>query len=273
MTVLVTLSGVFGVSTPVAIAADIAGGWEFAMEPYLWTPVIEAGLKFSTPSGSSGAPEVKVEPNEYLENLDFAFIAAAEARKGKWSFTADFVYMELSDSGSRVRSVDFGGSLISTELDAGSEVDMKSFITTFGGGYQVVYTQWLNMDLVAGLRYLWLESRVDWRLSGDITGPGPGQTFLRYGSHTENGDLGNGVCGIRGRLLFGRSPWFIPFYGDVGTGDSDLTWQLYAALGYSFKDWVDAIIGYRYIGFDNGGDDFIQDLRLYGPVIGARFTF
>ena len=273
MTLLVLISGVLAASTPHALAADSAREWKFALQPYLWAPVIEANLKFSTPSGSSGAPEVEIEPNNYLENLDFALIVTAEARKGKWSFTADFVYMELTDSESRVNSVDFGGGVTSTSIDVGTEVDTTSFITTFGGGYQFIDSPQLKMDIVAGLRYLWLESQVDWQLSGNIIGPGPGQTFARYGSHTEDGDLWNGVCGIRGRLLFGQSHWFIPFYGDIGTGDSDLTWHLYAAPCYSFKDWFNAMIGYRYIGFDNGGDDLIQDLRLYGPVIGARFSF
>jgi len=253
------------------MAADDAGKLKFTIEPYLWAPTISAGLKFSTPNGSTGQPEVEVEPDDYLENLDMALIVAATARKGKWSFSADFVYMDVSSSDNRIKQVDFGGSFTSTSTDIGTDVDTKSFISTFGGGYRVVDQPWLKMDILAGLRYLWLESSVDWRLSGDITGPGAGQSFARSGSHTEDEDVWNGIGGIRGQILLGGGNWFIPFYGDIGAGDSDLTWSVFSGIGYSFKDWIDAMIGYRHMEWDDDG--LIQDMRLSGPVIGARFNF
>lgn len=271
MALLTLAIGVLAVTASGTMAAEDAGKLKFTIQPYLWAPTIEADLKFSTPAGSTGEPEIKVEPDDYLENLDIALIVAAEVRKGKWSFTADFVFMDLSSSDNRVKSVDFGGAATSTTLDIGTDVDTKSFITTFGGGYQVVDNSWLKMDIVAGLRYLWIESDVDWRLSGDITGPGPGQSFARSGSHTEDDDVWNGIGGIRGQIMLGDGNWFIPFYGDIGAGDSDLTWSVFSGIGYSFKDWLDAMIGYRHMEWDDDG--LIQDMRLSGPIIGARFNF
>ncbi|MGB5567908.1 MAG: hypothetical protein WBM81_01280 [Sedimenticolaceae bacterium] len=61
------------------------------------------------------------------------------------------------------------------------------------------------------------------------------------------------------------------YYGDVGTGDSDLTWQGRLGLGYRF-DEVDAIFGYRYLDYDIGGTD-IDDITIKGPYAGVKMHF
>jgi hypothetical protein len=129
------------------------------------------------------------------------------------------------------------------------------------------------MDLIAGLRYLWIEQEVEWNLSVDIDGPGPGQTFPRSGKVKEDGDVWNGIGGIRGQILLGGGNWFIPFYGDIGAGDSDLTWTLFSGIGYTFKDWFDMLVGFRHMEWDNDDDKVVQKLKVSGPAIGARFHF
>jgi hypothetical protein len=252
---------------------DESDKWQFSVQPYAWLPTLDADMKFSAPNGSSGSPSVSIEPDDYLDNLELAAITTIMARKGKWSFSADFIYMKLSTSESAVKSVDFLGSRVSTNLDIGSDVEMKNFISTFGGGYQIIDNHWLKMDVFAGARYLWIESQVDWRLSGDISGPNAGQTFSRSGSQTESDDLWNGVGGVKGSIILGKSNWFIPFEADVGAGDSDLTWQVFSALGYSFNNRFDAMFGFRQMEFEQDEDELIQDLRLSGPVLGIRFRF
>ena len=66
--------------------------------------------------------------------------------------------------------------------------------------------------------------------------------------------------------------WYIPYYADIGTGQSNLTWQLYAAIGYKFN-WGNIRLGYRYLEYDQDDDKFVQDLKLYGPVLGIGFRF
>jgi hypothetical protein len=130
----------------------------------------------------------------------------------------------------------------------------------------------LKTDLVAGARYLWVEAEVDWKLSATLSGPEAGQTFARTGNLKEDDDIWNGVAGVRGQIKLGESHWFIPYYADIGTGDCDLTWQVFAALGYSFKSW-DIALGYRHLAFDADDDALIQELSFSGPIIGAQFSF
>lgn len=258
--------------SPALSAAEESGKMNFSIQPYLWLPTLEADLKFSAPDGATGEPEVSVDPDDYLENLDAAVIVSTDIRKGKWLLAADFVYMEVSSSDNNIRSVDFGGAAVSTDLDIGTDVDTKSFITTFGGGYQIIDKPWLQMDLIAGARYLWIEADLDWELSGEIQGPVNVGSFARSGNHTEDADVWNGIAGLKGRFLLGDGNWFIPFYADLGTGDSDVTWQVFSALGYAFNNRIDMTVGYRHLEFDTD-DALFQELRLSGPVLGARFSF
>ncbi len=261
-------------AVPEAIAAEDPDKLTFTLQPYMWFPTIEGTLKYTTlPDGSGGSPEVEMDPDDLLEDLDLAVLLTAAVRKGKWSFAADFTYLELTASESGVKAINFGGDRVTTTLSVGTEVQMKGFVTTFVGGYRVIAGEILKTDLVAGARYLWLEVDTDWEFSAAVSGPGGGQTFARRGSIAEDGEVWNAVAGIRGQIMLGKSRWFIPYYADLGAGDSELTWQVFSALAYAFNSW-DIAVGYRHLEFDADDDDaLIQELSFSGPVAGAIFRF
>jgi len=73
-----------------------------------------------------------------------------------------------------------------------------------------------------------------------------------------------------GSLRLRRLKWFAPFHVDVGTGDSDLTWQLLAGVGYVFS-WGDLLLVYRHLDYDQKHGDLLEGLRLSGPALGASF--
>ena len=66
--------------------------------------------------------------------------------------------------------------------------------------------------------------------------------------------------------------WYLSYYADVGTGDSDLTVQALAAVNYRLET-VHLTAGYRYLEWDF--DDFgpFDDLDLSGAFAGAKFYF
>jgi opacity protein-like surface antigen len=252
--------------------------WEFSLKPYVWLLSTKGDLKYiSLPSGSGGAPEVSMDANDLLENLDFGAIMASELRKGKWSLFSDFLYLKMSSSGSKVKAIDFGGSRITVTaaLNLDAEVEIDAFTTTIVGGYEILNNEYLTMDLIGGVRYFWLEAELDWNLSGTVTGTGPlglSRTFALTGQLTEDGELWNGVGGVRGKINLGESNWFIPYYADVGAGDSELTWQAFSGLGYLFEKW-DVTIGYRHLAFENGDDSLVDNVAMSGPIIGGSYKF
>ena len=82
----------------------------------------------------------------------------------------------------------------------------------------------------------------------------------------------DGIVGVRGHVPIGDK-WYIPFYFDIGTGDTQLTWQILGGVGYRFKHF-DLVGGYRYMDWNfNNNDDVFGDLNLSGPFVGAKFVF
>ena len=56
----------------------------------------------------------------------------------------------------------------------------------------------------------------------------------------------------------------MPYYVDVGTGDSDLTWQAIGGIGYAFS-WGEVLAAWRYIDYKFNGNK-IQDINFNGPA-------
>jgi hypothetical protein len=81
------------------------------------------------------------------------FMGGVAARNGKWSLLLDTVYLDMSQSGAGSETMPVLGPLaITTTVE--TDIDMKTWITTFGGGYTVVETERVTLDLVGGTRYL-----------------------------------------------------------------------------------------------------------------------
>ena len=129
-----------------------------------------------------------------------------------------------------------------------------------------------SLDLLAGFRLLSIKAETDWRLAGSVTGPGPGQSFGASGSVSQTKTLWDGIIGIRGLIGLGDSKWAVPYYLDVGTGDSALTWQGAAGIEYRFP-WGDLQLIYRHLYYDMEGDKLIQEVSFSGPALGANFRF
>jgi hypothetical protein len=66
--------------------------------------------------------------------------------------------------------------------------------------------------------------------------------------------------------------WYVPYYLDVGTGESNLTWQALGGIGYRFSK-VNVLAQYRYLEWDFDDDALIDDLNIQGPFVGFEFLF
>ena len=62
------------------------------------------------------------------------------------------------------------------------------------------------------------------------------------------------------------------FGADMGTGQSDLTWQLAGGVGYKFN-WGDIGLHYRHVQWDFDNDSKLDDMSFSGPIISATFHF
>ncbi len=198
---------------------------------------------------------------------------AGEVRKGRWAVFTDFMYIDFSNEDSEVKSIDVTGRLpVSSSIDAGTDSSLKGALWTLGGSYGVLQGALGRLELLAGLRYFGLEISTDWELTTTVSGPGESQVFPRSGSVKDTEDLWDGIIGLRGRLNLGHSRFYVPYYFDVGTGSSKVTWQGIIGLGYGFK-WVDILLDYRHLYYEQDSDELVQDLSFSGPAIGLTIKF
>ena len=199
-----------GLVTPIATSLpayaaepEPADNWTFAVRPYLWLPGINGTLKYDIPSNGGGGANVDFE-SYILENLSFALMLSAEARKEDWSILTDIVYLDVESGDSRVKSASFtgpGGRVdVSTQADVDTTTNLSGFLWELAGAYSLASGGKSSLDVLAGFRYLTIKAKTDWQLSGLVTGPGPGQLFPRSGGVSQREDLWDGIVGVRGHI-------------------------------------------------------------------------
>jgi len=101
---------------------------------------------------------------------------------------------------------------------------------------------------------------------------GNGATFGGLGGISGGGDIWNGIAGFRGRIRLGNIGLFIPYYFDIGTGGSRLTWQIASGLGYQ-TGWAGVALTYRYLSFEQSSSAVVQHLSMGGPMVMVNFSF
>jgi opacity protein-like surface antigen len=254
-----------------------ADRWTFSVAPYLWLPSLDGKLNYGPPSAGGATPTVSVDADTLLDNLDFAFMGMGQARKGRWLVATDVIYLDFGGADSAVRSVDFNPgpgpvNVSTTGLNAGTNTDLKGWVWTLAGGYALIEGPRTSLDLLAGFRYLDLETSSDWQLTTTVAGPAGAATFARSGNVSRSEDVWMGIVGAKGRVKLGEGNWFANYYADVGGSGSIFTWQGMAGVGYAFK-WGDLVLDYRYLYFSQDGERLIDNVSFGGFALGANFKF
>jgi hypothetical protein len=244
------------------------GQWHYGFTIYGWLPAMTTDLNFGLPNGATASPSVTVKPSNYLSDLRFAAMALGSARKGNWELFTDIVYADIGGLSSKVRTLHTPGGEIHPQIDINVDVDMKSTIWTLGAGYTAARSDQGNLDIIAGARYLSVESSLG------VNAFGPDGIFGRSVSTTEKMNIWTGIIGVTGALrLSDDGKWYMPYEADVGAGSSSVTaFNGILGVGYKFG-WGDVVVAWRYLDYKMGSNDPIQKLIMSGPAIGARFSW
>ena len=211
-------------------------------------------------------------PNDSVDALQAVLLLSGEVRRDRWSVFADFIYLAFADQTSSVKTIDFGGSLVSSSANINTSSSLKGGVGELAAGYAVLTGRRGTLNVFGGLRYFELSASADWQLSAEVTGPRGAQTFPGSGEISQKLALWDAIVGVKGRVPIGSSHWSIPYYLDAGGGSSNLTYQWMLGVAYSFG-WVDATLAYRDLFYDQKDDEFIQDLRFSGPALAVTFRF
>jgi len=226
---------------PVVYApTETVNAWQYTGQIYLWGASIDG-------TTGKGSPLV-LDFDDILDNLKMAGMGTFAATHDKWTLMADIIYMNIEKSGLNASPGPGPVTLHS--------LGMKSWIVQPIASYAVHVTDTDRFELLAGARYISIETPL-----GFTT---PDQKI------TPSDDAWNGIIGLRGTHNF-TDKWVGNYHLDVGTGDSDSTWQGLVGIGYKFEKYS-LHAGYRYLEWDHGGDA-IDDLTLDGVYAGVKFNF
>jgi len=219
---------------PIMPEAVVNDSWDYSASLYLWASAIGG----TTANGD----DVDISFSDILDNLDFGYMGNFGAKKGKWTFETDVLYLKVG-----------------SELDAPlpiERIQLRAWVVTPYAAYNVVESDQWNLDLLAGARYLYMKSQIT----------------LPIAEVSDSDTSWNGIVGIKGNYKLNEK-WYLPFTFDVGSGDADITYQALAGVGYKYEKF-DLLVGYRYLKWEFN-DAFVgfSDLDLSGPIIGAKFRF
>ncbi len=244
------------------------GKWQFAATIYGYLPTIGGKLNF--PVESSGT-SIDVDANTLLNHLKMTFMGAFDAHNGQWGMFTDVLYLDVGGSKSNTRDFNIGHEGIPASTTADLNLDLKAIVWTIAGEYRLVSDPkaW-TVDALAGARMLGVKPTLGWSFQGEL---GPIPEAGRSGSKQINETLWDGIVGVKGRFnLSDDRRWNLPFYLDVGTGQTQLTWQAAAGVSYSYQ-WGDVIAMWRYLDWNNSSSKQIESLNLNGPMIGVTFRW
>ena len=265
---VVALSTSLLLSTTAAAQAPQAtwssGSWQYAATFYAYLPSIGGSMSFPV---ASGGASINVDADAILDALNFTFMGSFDAHNGRWGVFTDVIYLDVGSSKSNTREFSVGRVGLPANTTANLDLGLKGFIWTLAGEYRVAAVPAWMVDVLAGARLFAVKPTLDWSINGEL---GPIGFPVASGSKEINEHVWDGIIGVKGRYAFGENrAWFVPFYLDVGTGQSEVTWQAAAGLGYTFS-WGSVLGMWRYLGYEFKSGQALESMNFSGPMIGAQ---
>lgn len=230
-----------------AAERDNPSDWDYRFTPYLWMAQI---------TGDALGQRLDVPFSTLVDDLAMGFMGDFQARRDKWTFGFDLLYMDEKFSKSDTVAVPGLGP-----VDVDGKAELTAWVVTPTVGYALVDSDTARFEVVGGLRYLDLNTKIRLDAEND-------EFVLNDRASTSYWD---GIIGARGFFEL-NDKWYIPVYADVGWGDSKDTWQAMAGISYRFKNG-DASLVYRYMKYEFDSNDLLDDLELKGPALGFSFYF
>ena len=246
------------------------GAWQYRASIYGYFPSLSGSSSFPSNGGGGGGSTIDVDADRLIDSIDGVFMGALEAHNGRWGLFTDFMYLSLEGSKQNTRDFTIGGGAIAGDTSANLGMGLKGKIWTLAGQYRLASDPALTLDLLGGARMFQLKPSLRWDISGSIGSLPPAQ---RSGSYEREDTNWDAIVGLKGRYAFGGGQrWLAPFYLDVGTGESKLTWQAAAGIGYAFS-WGEISALWRYLAYEMKSGQPANNLKFNGPMVGATFTF
>jgi hypothetical protein len=241
--------------------------WHYTASIYGYLPSVGGTSSFPADSGGT---QLNLDASKILDKLKFFAMGTAGAHNGTWGVFTDVIYLNFTGSRSANRDFTIGNIGLPADASASFDWDLKGWVWTLAGDYRVVSDPSYTVDVLAGTRLLDIRQRLRWNISGSL---GTLDPLARSGESSGKQSNWDAIVGVKGRYGFGQNrQWAVPFYFDVGTGESSSTLQAAAGLAYGFS-WGEVSAMWRYLRYNTKADQGTKDIYFSGPLIAATFRW
>lgn len=264
------------IASPTLMDQQYDGRTHIMLAPYVWGATLRGVFGFSVPPlrrrpGGPKVLSVTVTPQQYAGNINSAAMFAFDARKGDLDLFGDVIYLNVSASGTAFSTISLGrNDRIQIPASFSTDARLSAAIWEVAGGFTFAHGHDADLSGFLGLR----QFPVNLNLSYNAT-VGRRGLIAPSGTITLSQYTSDVVFGLRGKAFFGNDHWFVPYYGDVGSGVSfaNQTWEAYSGVGYAFNHGQTLLAAWRALNYTSfPTDQKVQKLSLYGPLLGYTFN-
>lgn len=261
--------------TEKSIPAQGEDSWRFLIAPYIWLTAIQGHAE-----GKRGNKvDINVDLGDainLIKNIKFIFAGRIEIEKGRWGFIYDGAYLKLGGSEDIVAIRDTRFPILvppTVPIQGNVEMTMEMSIMQAALSYDVYRSTKfvgkkpeLTIEAMAGARYTYLRSRVEFAAAGPLIGV---QRTIDESKNWIDPIVG-------GRLLWNpHKSWQVNLEADIGGfgAGSDFSSNLNMGVFYRITDWLLLWGGYRGLYTNYDKNHFKFDAWIHGPYLGLGFEF
>ena len=242
-------------------------GWQYSATIYGYLPSVDGTSSFPADGGGT---RLNLDASKILDKLKVFAMATAGAHNGTWGVFTDVIYLKFEASESANRDFTIGNAGLPADASAAFDWNLKGTAWTLAGEYRVASAPSFTVDVLAGARLLDTRQHLRWNIGGSIGSLDP---LARSGEVETSQSTWDAIVGVKGRYAFGQErQWALPFYLDVGAGESQSTYQAAGGIAYQFG-WGEVTAMWRYLGYKAKSGSLLQDVRFSGPLVGATFRW
>lgn len=251
LTVIAALSHSLPRADEVSPIPKITDGFRFAITPYVWVPSVNGTVDYDNTQIATAS----MSGSTIVKNLDTGFMLDGEIHYGRWGILGNATFAKLKMPNTQA-------NLPAQGTTATSQTDIWMGIYTAAGTYTAYTSDQFYLDVLAGARFLHLNSKTN------LSEPAAQTTLFSGLSSTD------AVGGVQGRIRLGESRFFVPYYLDAGGGSAlaKFTSQQILGVGYSFK-LADVLLVYNNLYYNFNKNNYSAYVDMGGPAIAATFRF
>lgn len=243
-------------SAPTEAQSKRDDGWHFVLGTYLWTTALNGTATLDGREIQIDATFIDVlKATDSLLAFDLLFVA----RKGRWGFLVDPLYMKLGAEGQG--PLGFADVHVKTHIVIAETTGFYTFLEKERNG---AGQSRISIDALLGLRIWWMQ----------LSAAGSNGLFDQKGDQTWIDPLAGLM--FRFDLVRGHVPILVRGdFGGWGAG-SKIAWAATASLGYRWllrRLDIGIDLAYRALGPDYRSGGFGWEVVMHGPVLAIVFGF